>query len=104
MEKKTIYVVVRVDQWEESKALQTRIHIYSNQSSNKEKIIEYGKKIKKTYPSKRVAVMSREKAKELQKKYVELNYKNEIKALAELENKSKDILLRQTVYNTFGIK
>lgn len=101
MEKTTIYTVIRIDKWIEFKTIMTDVHIYTNQSSNKERIIEYAKKIKKTYPDHKIAVVSREKAKELKTKCYEYYKEKEKLALAELEKKSKDILLRQTVYNTF---
>ena len=43
----TIYTVIRVDKWEEFKTIQTHIHIYSFQTSNKERVLEYARKIKK---------------------------------------------------------
>ena len=98
----TIYTVIRVDKWEEFKTIQTHIHIYSFQTSNKEKVLEYARKIKKTYPDRKVAVVNREKAKELQKKCYQMRKECERKALAELDKKSKDILLRQTVYSAFA--
>ena len=66
----TIYTVIRVDKWEEFKTIQTHIHTYSFQTSNKERVLEYARKIKKTYPDRKVAVVSREKAKELQKNVI----------------------------------
>jgi hypothetical protein len=101
MKKTTIYTVIRIDKWVEFKTIMTDVHIYTNQSSNKERIIEYAKKIKRTYPNHKIAVVSKEKAKELKTKCHEYYKEKERLALAELEKKSKDILLRQTVYNTF---
>lgn len=101
MEKATIYTVIRIDKWVEFKTVMTDIHIYTNQSSNKERIIEYAKKIKRTYPNNKIAVVSKEKAKELKTKCREYYKEKERLTFAEAEEKSKDILLRQTVYNTF---
>lgn len=101
MEKKTIYVVIRIDRWVEFKTKMADVHIYSNQSSNRDRIVEYAKQIKKTYPNRQVAVVSREKAKELHKKCREFYKEKEKMTLAELDKKSKDILLRQTVYSNF---
>ena len=81
MEKKTIYVVIRIDRWVEFKTKMANVHIYSNQSSNRERIVEYARQIKKTYPDRQVAVVSREKAKELYKKCREYCKDQEIKAM-----------------------
>lgn len=96
-----IYAVIRIDKWEEFKTVQTKVHIYSYQTSNKEKIVEYARKIKKTYPDRKVAIVSREKAKELAEKCREFYKEKERLTLAELDKKSNDILLRQTVYDAF---
>ena len=43
--------------------------VYSKQSSNKDVMVAYAKKIQARYPSKRVVLMTREKAQEQQKKF-----------------------------------
>ena len=103
MEKKTIYVVIRLDKVYEFKTAITNVHVYSKQTSNKEKILEYARQIKRTYPDRKVCIVSRERAKELTHKAYELRKQKEAEAFAKLEKKSKDILLRQTVYSAFGM-
>lgn len=102
MKRKTIYTVIRIDKWVEFKTVVASVHTYSFETSNKERVIDYAKKIKRTYPDKKVAVVSREKAAELSRIFYNHRKEKEKMALAELDKKSNDILLRQTVYSTFS--
>ena len=66
MEKKTIYVVIRIDRWVEFKTKMADVHIYSNQSSNRDRIVEYAKQIKKPIPTDR----SQQLVEKKQKNYI----------------------------------
>ena len=89
-----IYVVVRA-----TKVLneQGEFHIYSKQTSNKEKIVAYAKEIQARYPWARVMVMTREKAAENKR-----NYYHWIKAQEQAKinraNKKIDGLLGRQVF------
>lgn len=61
----TIYAVVKIDNVPDKCAC----IVYSKQSSNLEKMKEYKTEIVKKYPSSKVALVTREKAKEIQKQY-----------------------------------
>lgn len=61
----TTYAVVKIDNVPDRCACT----VYSKQSSNLEKMKEYKAEIVKKYPSSKVALVTREKAKEIQKQY-----------------------------------
>lgn len=61
-----IYVVVAMNK---VMIEHTDFYIYSKSTSNKEAMITYAKEIQAKHPHKRVVLMTREKAKEQQKKF-----------------------------------
>ncbi len=61
----TIYALVRID----SVPNQFGCHIYSKQTSNFDKMVEYKEEISKKYPSAKIVLTTRENAKEMQKEY-----------------------------------
>ena len=71
--------------------------VYSKQSSNKEVMIAYAKEIQARYPSKRVVLMTREKAAEQQKKFY-LWRKEQEKAKLERCDRNLNKLLGRMVY------
>ena len=89
-----IYVVIRA-----TKVLdeQGEFHIYSKQTSNKEKIVAYAKKIQARYPWAKVMVMTREKAEENQRNYHRW-VKAQEQAKIDRANKKIDGLLGRQVY------
>lgn len=86
-EKKIIYVVVKVD----ANLDHPCFYIYSKQSSNREKMLEYKKEIAKKYPDYQVGLLSREKAKSEEKRFVEWFHRND---------EIRDRKLREQLRNT----
>ena len=89
-----IYVVVRA-----TKVLneQGEFHIYSKQTSNKEKIVAYAKEIQARYSWARVMVMTREKAAENKRNYYHW-IKAQEQAKIDRANKKIDGLLGRQVF------
>ena len=89
-----IYVVVRA-----TKVLneQGEFHIYSKQTSNKEKIVAYAKEIQARYHRARVMVMTREKAAENKRNYYHW-IKAQEQAKIDRANKKIDGLLDRQVF------
>ena len=71
--------------------------VYSKQSSNKEAMIAYAREIQARYPHKRVVLMTREKAKEQQRKFY-LWRKEQEKARLERCDRNLNKLLGRMVY------
>lgn len=71
--------------------------VYSKQTSNKEAMMAYAKEIQARYPHKRVVLMTREKAKEQQRKFY-LWRKEQEKALLERCDRNLNKLLGRMVY------
>ena len=71
--------------------------VYSKQTSNKEVMIAYAREIQARYPHKRVVLMTREKAKEQQRKFC-LWRKEQEKALLERCDRNLNKLLGRMVY------
>ena len=71
--------------------------VYTKQSSNKEVMIAYAREIQARYPHKRVVLMTREKAKEQQRKFYEWR-KDQEKALMERCDRNLNKLLGRMVY------
>ncbi len=72
MEKRVIYAVVKYPKQIQRNHLGYEFHIYSAQSSNKQKMIEYYHEIKKRYPSNRVHLVTRETAENMREKWREM--------------------------------
>lgn len=73
------------------------MRVYSKQSSNKEVMIAYAREIQARYPHKRVVLMTREKAKEQQRKFY-LWRKEQEKILLERCDRNLNKLLGRMVY------
>ena len=71
--------------------------VYSKQTSNKEAMMAYAKEIQARYPHKRVVLMTREKAKEQQRKFY-LWRKEQEKARLERCDRNLNKLLGRMVY------
>lgn len=71
--------------------------VYSKQTSNKEAMMAYAKEIQARYPHKRVVLMTREKAKEQQRKFY-LWRKEQEKARLEQCDRNLNKLLGRMVY------
>ena len=74
------------------------LYVYSKQTSNKEVMIAYAKEIQARYPHKRVVLMTREKAKEQQRKFYEWR-KDQERAKMERCERNLNKLLGRMVYN-----
>lgn len=72
-------------------------HIYSKQTSNKEVIIAYAKELQARYPNKKVRVMTRERAKEIQHQFYQWRQDQE-KAKLERCDRNLNKLLGRMVY------
>lgn len=86
-EKKTIYVVVKVD----ANIDHPHFHIYSKRTSNREVMLEYKKEIMKKFPEYQVGLLSREKAKSEEKRFYEWFHKID---------EARDRKLREQMRNT----
>ncbi len=71
--------------------------VYSKQTSNKEVMIAYAREIQARYPSKRVVLMTREKAKEQQLKFAQWRKAQE-KAKMDRCDRNLNKLLGRMVY------
>lgn len=71
--------------------------VYTKQSSNKEVMVAYAKEIQARYPHKKVVLMTREKAKEQQKKFA-MWRKEQEKAKLERCDRNLNRLLGRMVY------
>ena len=73
------------------------MHVYSKQSSNKEVMVAYAKELQARYPDRRVVLMTREKAKEQQKKFY-LWRKEQERAKLERCDRNLNKLMGRMVY------
>lgn len=101
MDKKTRYTVVRLTLSPNPETFD--FHVYSRVSSNKDKMIEYLKYVIKTYPHDKVALVTTDKAKELQKKWYDKVVEKEQMSLAELDRRLQGIAYKQVTYIACGI-
>lgn len=85
--KNVIYVVVKVN----ANLDEPCFHIYTKQSSNREKMLEYKKEIMKKNPTLQVGLLSKEKAKSEEQRFFEWVHRN-----AEIRDKR----LREQMRNT----
>lgn len=69
MEKKTIYAIVRIDNNKVKLEDRWAVYVYSDQTSNKERLTEKLNTYKAKYPSCRWYLVTRERAAEIQKEY-----------------------------------
>ena len=96
-QKETIYVVVKVD----ASLDHPCFYIYTKQSSNREKMLEYKKEIQRKNPTFQVGLLSKEKAKSEEKRFEEwFHYYDEIrdKKLREQMRNSRSLALNPTSY------
>jgi hypothetical protein len=92
-EKKTIYVVMRSKRYPKETF---DIHTYSRQTSNLEVMKKYRDEIQGKYPNWLVAVLPREQAKEIERKFHQHRKDIERKKLERFERVSDELLIRKT--------
>ena len=86
-----IYVVVRT----EKKMTEPRdFYIYTKSSSNKEVMIAYAKEIQAKHPTRKVYLMTREKAKEQRQKFYQWYKANEAEKMARCERNLNKLMGR----------
>lgn len=99
MEKKVIYTVMRIEESEINGRKKQSLHTYTFQTSNLVRVHEYARKIKKSYPWAKIAVIDRDKAKEIERKQFEFYKAQHEKRMARYKERSKELLIRQVVYS-----
>ena len=87
MENQVIYAVVRYPKQIKRSYVGYEFHIYSKQSSNKQKMMEYYHEIKNRYPSMRVHLVTRETAGNMNKKWREMVYEKDRAIIAEFRRR-----------------
>lgn len=102
MEKKTMYVVVRYEKPRNIMEF-TYIHIYSKQSSNKEKMMEYAKEQKARHENAfcKVGLMTRENAKKFIAEMRRREEEDRKQRFSEMEKICKSTIETQTIRNAF---
>jgi K+/H+ antiporter YhaU regulatory subunit KhtT len=77
MDNKTIYVVIRYPKTMERQYDGTEFHIYSMQSSNKERMVAYYHEQKNRHSACQVHLVTRETARNMRKKWREMVHKKD---------------------------
>lgn len=99
-EKKTIYVVARL--YSRPYPEQFDFHIYSKQSSNREKIREYRDEIRAKFPDCQVVLTTREKAEVMKREWWNKVMEKEKRTLERYYQASDKIQTKQTICTIFN--